>query len=144
LRTELEADFAHLYRVTREELRYISPQKDVFGDDFPSKTFGVLNLRASTPANWYSKRSKDIEIEEVVNYVRAMNCGLARLRELPLSLRLIREIHAELLKGVRGARRTPGDFRRSQNWIGPQNCTLATATFVPPPVPDMHNGARQP
>lgn len=78
------------------------------------------------------------DVEEVVNYVRAMNFGLARLKDLPLSLRLIREIHAELLKGVRGSQRTPGEFRRSQNWIGPENCTLTTATFVPPPVPEMH------
>ena len=77
------------------------------------------------------------DVEEVVNYVRAMNYGLKRLNELPLSLRLIREIHGELLKGVRGANRTPGEFRRSQNWIGPANCTLATATFVPPPVHEM-------
>ena len=77
------------------------------------------------------------DVEEVVNYVRAMNYGLKRLDELPLSLRLIREIHGELLKGVRGANRTPGEFRRSQNWIGPANCTLATATFVPPPVHEM-------
>jgi Fic family protein len=59
------------------------------------------------------------DIEEVVNYVRAMNYGLKRLDELPLSLRLIREIHSELLKGARGAHRTPGEFRRTQNWIGP-------------------------
>jgi Fic family protein len=78
------------------------------------------------------------DIEEVVNYVRAMNYGLERLRVLPLSLRLIGEIHAELMRGVRGAHRTPGEFRKSQNWIGPENCTLATATFIPPPVPEMH------
>lgn len=83
-----------------------------------------------------SGRPKDIE--EVVNYVRAMNYGLERLKTLPLSLRLIREIHAELLRGVRGSHRTPGEFRRSQNWIGPEGCTLATATFVPPPVHEMH------
>ena len=75
----------------------------------------------------------------MVNYVRAMNYGLKRLDALPLSLRLIREIHGELLKGVRGANRTPGEFRRSQNWIGPANCTLATATFVPPPVHEMQD-----
>ena len=57
---------------------------------------------------------------------------------MPLSLRLIREIHAELLKGVCGAHRTPGEFRTSQNWIGPENSTLATATFVPPPPHEMH------
>jgi Fic family protein len=68
-----------------------------------------------------------------------MNHGLARLRELPVCLRLIKEIHAELMRGVRGFNKTPGEFRRSQNWIGPEGCTLATAAFVPPPVHEMHN-----
>ncbi len=77
------------------------------------------------------------EIGEVVNYVNAMNYGMERLESLPLSLRLIREIHGHLLQGVRGENKDPGEFRRTQNWIGPQGCTLATATFVPPPVPDM-------
>ncbi len=70
---------------------------------------------------------------EVVNYVRAMNLGLERLATLPLSLRLLREIHAELLRDTRGGERTPGEFRRSQNWIGPAGCTLVEASFVPPP-----------
>lgn len=77
------------------------------------------------------------DVEEVVNYVNAMNYGLERIAHLPLSLRLIREIHEKLMAGVRGGERTPGEFRRSQNWIGPQGCTLATATFVPPPVHEM-------
>ena len=77
------------------------------------------------------------DVEEVVNYVRAMNFGIKRLEKLPLSLRLIREIHAELLKGTRGAHRTPGEFRRTQNWIGSAGANLANATFVPPPVPEM-------
>ena len=77
------------------------------------------------------------DVEEVVNYVRAMNCGIQRLEKLPLSLRLIREIHSELLKGTRGSHRTPGEFRRSQNWIGSTGANLANATFVPPPVPEM-------
>jgi Fic family protein len=77
------------------------------------------------------------DIQEVVNYVGAMNYGLDRLKTLPLSLRLIREIHAKLLTGVRGSHRTPGEFRTSQNWIGPNGCTLANATFIPPPVPEM-------
>lgn len=72
------------------------------------------------------------DVQEVSNYVRAMNLGLARLAELPLSLRLIREIHAELLKDVRGQDRAPGEFRRAQNWIGPAGGTLTEATFVPP------------
>lgn len=78
-----------------------------------------------------------LDVEEVVNYVHAMNHGLGRLPDLPLSLRLIREIHAELLAGVRGSQRSPGEFRVSQNWIGPAGCTLQNASFVPPPVPDM-------
>lgn len=71
-------------------------------------------------------------VQEVVNYVNAMNYGLQRLSELPLSLRLIREIHSILLQGVRGANKNPGEFRTSQNWIGPTGCTLASAVFVPP------------
>jgi Fic family protein len=78
---------------------------------------------------------KDVGV--VVNYVRAMNYGLDRLDKLPLSMRLIREIHAELLRGARGGNREPGEFRRTQNWIGPTGCSLMTATFVPPPVPEM-------
>ena len=73
------------------------------------------------------------DVDEVVNYVRAMNHGIERLRELPLSVRLIREIHAELLTGVRGGRLQPGELRTSQNWIGPAGSTINTATFVPPP-----------
>ena len=73
------------------------------------------------------------DVDEVVNYVRAMNHGLARLEQLPVSTRLIREIHTELMQGVRGSRLTPGDLRRSQNWIGAGGSSLATATFVPPP-----------
>ncbi len=70
---------------------------------------------------------------EVINYIDAMNYGLERLKELPLSVRLIREIHQRLMKDVRGSKRTPGELRRSQNWIGPHGATLAEATFVPPP-----------
>src|SRR5690606_38866579 len=73
------------------------------------------------------------DVDEVVNYVNAMNHGLHRVQELPVSVRLIREIHHRLLQGVRGARLTPGDLRRSQNWIGPAGCTLNEAIFVPPP-----------
>ena len=74
---------------------------------------------------------------EVVNYVRALNYGIKRLDELPLSLRLIREIHGELMRGVRGEGKAPGEFRVTQNWIGAKGANLANAAFVPPPVPDM-------
>jgi Fic family protein len=73
------------------------------------------------------------DVDEVLNYVNAMNYGIKRLTELPFSIRLIKEIHARLLEGVRGAEREPGEVRRSQNWIGPSGCTLTEATFVPPP-----------
>jgi len=73
------------------------------------------------------------DVREVINYVRAMHHGLKRLQDLPVSVRLIREIHAQLLEGVRGAHSTPGELRRSQNWIGPSGCKIKEATFVPPP-----------
>ena len=77
------------------------------------------------------------EVAEVVNYVAAINYGLDRLKTLPISLRLIREIHGELMKGVRGAERSPGEFRRTQNWIGAGGCSLAQASYVPPPPHEM-------
>ena len=73
------------------------------------------------------------DVDEVVNYVGAMNYGLHRLQELPVPVRLIREIHQRLLQGVRGMRLTPGELRISQNWIGPAGCTLNEAPYVPPP-----------
>ena len=79
-------------------------------------------------------------IEEIINYVDAMNFGLKRLETLPLSLRLIREIHAILLKNVRGSEKEPGEFRRSQNWVGLNDCDLNNATYVPPPVEEMNKG----
>jgi Fic family protein len=74
------------------------------------------------------------DVDEVVNYVRAMNYGLGRLKDLPVSVRLIREIHRELLADARGSHLTRGELRKSQNWIGPAGCTLNEATFVPPPL----------
>ena len=70
---------------------------------------------------------------EVINYVAAMNHGLERLPGLPLSVRLIREMHERLMRGVRGGRSAPGELRRSQNWIGPAGSTPRDAVFVPPP-----------
>jgi Fic family protein len=81
--------------------------------------------------------ARHADVREVYNYVRAMEYGLKRLEVLPVSLRLIRELHEHLMKGVRGSQATPGEFRRSQNWIGPPGCTLNESRFVPPPVDDM-------
>ncbi|MEA3365898.1 MAG: Fic family protein, partial [Candidatus Hydrogenedentes bacterium] len=79
------------------------------------------------------------DVREVANYVYAMEYGLKRLETLPVSGRLVREIHEHLMRGVRGGHATPGEFRRSQNWIGAPGCTftLMQATYVPPPVPEM-------
>lgn len=79
------------------------------------------------------------DVGEVLNYVNAMNYGLERLKELPLSVRLIREIHNKLLHNVRGRERNPGELRTSQNWIGPAGCMLREAIYVPPPPHEMVN-----
>ncbi|MBP7930815.1 MAG: Fic family protein, partial [Acidimicrobiia bacterium] len=79
------------------------------------------------------------DVEEVVNYVNAMERGLLLLGQLPFSVRLIREMHRVLLSGVRGRHRQPGELRTSQNWIGASGATIETASFVPPP-PDKVPG----
>lgn len=73
------------------------------------------------------------DVREVHNYVLALEYGLQRLETLPVSLRLVRELHHRLLDGVRGNHATPGEFRTTQNWIGPPGCNLHEATYVPPP-----------
>jgi Fic family protein len=77
------------------------------------------------------------DLREVANYVLALEHGVGRLKKLPLSLRLVRELHERLMRGVRGSHTRPGEFRQSQNWIGPPGSTLANATYVPPPVEEM-------
>ena len=77
------------------------------------------------------------DVREVHNYVAALEYGMGRLRQFPMSLRFIREIHEKLMQGVRGGNLTPGEFRRTQNWIGAAGSTLASATYIPPPVDDM-------
>lgn len=93
---------------------------------------GQLPLSGMEPA------PPESDVREVLNYVCALEYGLERLNTLPISLRLIRELHERLMAGVRGEHATPGEFRHSQNWIGPPNCTLNEARFVPPPVPQMY------
>ena len=73
------------------------------------------------------------DVEEVVNYIKALNYGMKRLDEFPMSIRLIKEIHKVLMEGVRGKDKTPGEFKKSQNWIGPAGSTPNTASFIPPP-----------
>jgi Fic family protein len=83
------------------------------------------------------------DLQEVVNYVNALNHAISRLPELPLSSRLIREAHAILMANVRGEYATPGEFRTSQNWIGPPGATLAKASFVPPPHEELADAMKQ-
>ena len=84
-----------------------------------------------------SGKKNSPDVDQTVNYVRAMKRGLDLLPTMPISLRLIREIHSELMSGVRGQERSPGEFRSSQNWIGPRGCTIKDATFVPPPPHEL-------
>ena len=98
----------------------------------------LLFFEASGERDVYS-----VDVIEVSNYVKALEYGVERLETLPVSLRLIREIHKQLMEGVRGEHMTPGEFRRSQNWIGPPGCTLMEATFVPPPEAEMKEALDQ-
>lgn len=89
-------------------------------------------------ANIFNPRQPN-DVEEVLNYVTAMNYGVERLKTLPMSVRLIKEIHALLLEGVRGNHLQPGEIRSSQNWIGVPGATIRTASFVPPPPFEVMN-----
>jgi len=84
-----------------------------------------------------SREPAKADVREVSNYVLALKYGLERLKDLPVSLRLIRELHAHLMRGVRGSDRHPGEFRNVQNWIAPQRTPVEDARYVPPAVPDM-------
>lgn len=79
------------------------------------------------------------DVADVVNYVRAVDRGIELLKKMPLCTRLLRQVHAVLLDGVRGTEKNPGELRSSQNWIGPSGCTIATASFVPPNIEDLSN-----
>lgn len=83
------------------------------------------------------------DVQEVVNYIKALNHGLQRIEEFPMSVRLIKEIHQILLAGTRGKEKTPGEFKRSQNWIGPAGSTLNNASFIPPPPEDALDAMSQ-
>jgi len=92
----------------------------------------VLAVDAGIPV-----RCRPEDLREIANYVDALDYGIDRLKTLPLSIRLVRELHARLMEGVRGNQATPGELRRSQNWIGAPGCTAVNATYVPPPPAEM-------
>lgn len=81
--------------------------------------------------------SANADVSEVINYVKAERFALKRLETLPICSRLLRETHAVLMEGVRGQEKNPGEFRRSQNWIGPAGSSLKNARYIPPNVEDM-------
>lgn len=130
-------------------ISYILPNPDLFVAMYVKKEAVLSSQIEGTQASLvdvleFEAGAKALEkvhdVAEVVNYVKAMNYGLERLKELPMSLRLMKEIHEVLLKDVRGSDKTPGEFRKTQNWIGPPGYSLRDATFVPPP-PDNVVGA---
>lgn len=81
--------------------------------------------------------NSNLDVADVINYVQATNYAIERLKSLPLCCRILREIHKELMNGVRGQEKNPGEFRTSQNWIGPANCSLKDARYIPPNTNDM-------
>jgi Uncharacterized conserved protein len=120
------------------------PDRDLFLSMYVQKEAVVSSQIEGTQASLsdvlqsgsrVSEKRKDTE--EIVNYVRALNVGVSLLDALPISFRYIKELHKELLKGVRGENKNPGEFRRSQNWVGPKGCILSTATYVPPSIDKM-------
>jgi len=120
------------------------PDKDLFISMYVEKEALVSSQIEGTQASLsdvlqYNKidEGKRKETEDVVNYVHALNYGINLLNELPISGRFLKVIHKELLRGVRGKDKNPGEMRHSQNWIGPQGCTLSNASFVPPSVDKM-------
>lgn len=86
-----------------------------------------------------AEENANLDVSDVINYVNAVNYAVERLKTLPLSNRLLREIHGVLLQGVCGQEKNHGELRRSQNWIGAANCGLKNARYIPPNVEDMES-----
>lgn len=127
-------------------ISYNLPDRNIFISMYVQKEAVVLSQIEGTQASLsdvlqINKKSneKRIETEEIVNYVHALNYGIDKLNELPISMRYLKEIHSELLKGVRGSTKNPGELRHSQNWIGPIGWNLSNATYIPPSVDIMQD-----
>lgn len=117
------------------------PNPDLFVSMYVKKEALLSSQIEGTQASLIEVLETDEEqtpdVKQVTNYVHAMHYGLDRLKDFPLSLRLLKEIHAQLLATGRGSDRNPGEFRTTQNWIGPAGCMLKDAAFVPPSAADM-------
>jgi len=137
---------ANLILARLDGFSYVIPNVDLFVSMYVKKEALLSAQIEGTQAsleNVFEFQSTDgqeleniSDVEEVVNYIKALNYGIKKLEKFPMSLRLIKELHAILMQGVRGAEKTPGEFKKSQNWIGPAGCSLDTATFVPPSPQD--------
>ena len=133
------ADLA-IGRLAGEESRFPNPHHFVRREAvLSSRIEGTRTTLAELLAAEAGAKSAadSADLREVANCVAALEYGLDRLDSLPLSLRLIREIHERLMRGVRGDAATPGEFRRSQNWIGLPGCTLNDASYIPPPPDEL-------
>ena len=119
------------------------PDIDLFVSMYVQKEAVISSQIEGTQASLIDVLQKDRnnekikDTEEIVNYIKATNYAFKRLEELPLCMRLIKETHSILLSGVRGNEKSPGEFRKSQNWIGYAGCKLNTASFVPPAPGEM-------
>lgn len=130
-----ERSLGRLDGVTR-----LLPNPDLFVDMFVRKESLLSSQIEGTQASFTDIVRDDSltdDVQVVSNYVSALRYGLSRVRELPISLRLLREIHGVLLATGRGSACTPGMFRTTQNWVGPPGCDLANANYVPPSPFDM-------
>lgn len=121
------------------------PDIDLFVSMYVQKEAVISSQIEGTQASLIDVLQKDRnnekikDTEEIVNYIKATNYAFKRLEELPLCMRLIKETHSVLLSGIRGNEKSPGEFRKSQNWIGYTGCTLNTASFVPPSPEEMEH-----
>ena len=122
------------------------PNPDIFVQMYVRKEAVLSSQIEGTQASLVDVLEYEAEIDhrhlpsdvlETLNYVKALHAGLERLNDLPLCNRLFREIHGILMEGVRGQEKAPGQFRETQNWIGPPGSNLNNAAYVPPPPDEM-------
>ena len=120
------------------------PDVDLFVSMYVQKEAVISSQIEGTQASLVDVLQKDRDnekikdTEEIVNYIKATNYAFERLKDMPLCMRLIKETHSILLSNVRGKEKMPGDFRKSQNWIGQAGSTIKNASFIPPSPDEMN------
>ena len=134
---------AYLFLGRLDGMAITLPDIDLFVSMYVQKEAVISSQIEGTQASLVDVLQKDRanekmkETEEIVNYIKATNYAFDRLKDIPLSMRLIRETHKVLLSNVRGEEKMPGELRKSQNWIGPSGSTIKTASFIPPAPHEM-------